>query len=319
MKKIYVLDAFHPAGVDWLTAQPDIEVIPFKSPRARHWHEDADGLMIRMHPLGADDFQRARHLKAVVKQGVGVNTIDLSAARANNIVVANTPGVNSEAVAEMAITLALSVARRVGQFDRMIRSGDEIERPKLLGVGLQGKTVGVIGMGNIGVRAAAKFQSAFGCTILAYDPYYKPVDGTDPWSAVEHERVHDLAAMWPRVDVLTLHVPLTDNTRNMVSAVELAALKPGSIVVNVSRGGIVDEQALYDSLAGGHLFGAGLDVWTETEPPAATHPLLSLPNVIATPHAGGGTIETQERSSMMVARELFKILVEGGAPFSRVA
>jgi D-3-phosphoglycerate dehydrogenase len=316
MKKIYVLDAFHPAGIEWLSGRA--EVIPFKDPRGANWHEDADGIMVRMRPVTEQDFQQARKLKAVVKQGVGVNTLDLDAARRHGIVVANTPGVNSETVAEMAFALALTVARRIGEFDRLIRAGREIERPKMLGIGLEGKTVGVIGMGNIGVRAAAKFRAAFGCTILAYDPYYTPRAGGDPWDAIPHERITDLPALWPRTDLLTVHVPLTGETRDIVDARALAALKRNAIVINVSRGGIVNEAALYDALASGHLFGAGLDVWDEREPPARDHPLLTLPNVVATPHAAGGTVETQERSSLLVAQELLKIL-DGGQPLSRVA
>ncbi|AUL20028.1 NAD(P)-dependent oxidoreductase [Bordetella holmesii] len=316
MKKIYVLDAFHPSGPQWLNGRA--EVIPFNDPRRAHWREDADGVMVRMTPLTEADFAKARRLKAVVKQGVGVNTIDLDAARRHGIVVANTPGVNSEAVAELALALALAVARRVGQFDRMIRAGEEIERPKLLGLGLQGKTVGVIGMGNIGVRAAAKFQAAFGCQVLAYDPFYKPRAQNDPWAFIDHERIDRLEALWPRLDLLTVHVPLTDATRHMVGARELAAMREGAIVVNVSRGGIVHEADLYDAIRSGHIFGAGLDVWQEREPPVSEHPLLSLPTVVATPHAGGGTAETQERSSLQVAQELFKVL-EGGQPESRVA
>jgi D-3-phosphoglycerate dehydrogenase len=315
MKKIYVLDAFHPAGIDWL--QGRAEVIPFQDPRGQRWHEDADGIMVRMRPVTAQDFQQARKLKAVVKQGVGINTLDLEAARAHGIVVANTPGVNSETVAEMAFALTLAVARRIGEFDRLIRAGAEIVRPKMLGIGLEGKTVGVIGMGNIGAQAAAKFHR-YGCRIVSYDPYYKARADNDPWADIPHQRIHDLAQLWPLLDVLTIHVPYTDETANLVGAKELAALKRNAIVTNVSRGGIVNEAALYDALASGHLFGAGLDVWEEREPPAPDHPLLKLPNVVATPHAAGGTVETQERSSLRVAQELLKIL-EGGQPASRVA
>jgi D-3-phosphoglycerate dehydrogenase len=237
--------------------------------------------------------------------------------RAHGIVVANTPGVNSETVAEMAFALTLAVARRLGEFDRLIRAGVAIERPKMLGIGLEGKTVGVIGMGNIGAQAATKFHR-YGCRIVAYDPYYKARADNDPWADIPHERIDDLARMWPRLDVLTIHVPYTDETANLVGAKELAALKRNAIVTNVSRGGIVNEAALYDALTSGHLFGAGLDVWEEREPPAPDHPLLKLPNVVATPHAAGGTVETQERSSLRVAQELLKIL-DGGQPASRVA
>lgn len=316
MKKIYVLDAFHPAGIEWLSDKA--EVIPYGDPRGANWHEDADGVMVRMYPLTAAEFAKTKKLKAVVKQGVGVNTIDLPAAKSHGVVVANTPGVNSEAVSELALALALAVARRVCQFDQLIRAGTEIERPKFLGLGLQGKTVGVIGMGNIGVRAASKFQAAFGCKILAYDPFYDPKPGKDAWASIEHERVTDLNEFWPRLDVVTVHVPLTDTTRNMVDAPQLAALRPNAIVINVSRGGIVNEAALYDAIKSGHLFGAGVDVWEEREPPAPGHPLLTLNTVVATPHAGGGTAETQQRSSLQVAQELFRVL-HGEEPQARVA
>lgn len=316
-KKIYVLDAFHPAGPEWLASRA--EVIPFNDPRSANWHADADGVMVRMRPMTAEDYKKAAKLRAIVKQGVGIDTIDLEAAKAHGIVVANTPGINAEAVSEMALALALGVSRRLGQFDRMIRAGEPIERPRFLGIALQEKTVGVIGMGNIGVRAAAKFHAAFGCKILAYDPFYQPASpARDPWAAIPHERVHDLAALWPRLDLVTLHVPLTDATAGMVGREALAAMPPGAIVVNVSRGGIVDEQALYESIRSGHTFGAGIDVWEEREPPDASHPLLSLPTVVATPHAAGGTRETQERASLQVAQELLKIL-QGEEPISRVA
>ena len=314
MKKVYVLDDFHPAGVDWLAQR--LQVVPFSDTVRQRWHADADGVMVRTCPLAASDFAQAAALKAVVKQGVGMNAIDLDAARAHGIVVANTRGLNSDAVAEMALTLGIAVARRVVQYDRMVRAGEKIERPKLLGMSLRGRTLGIIGMGNIGVRTALNYQAAFDCEVLAYDPFYTP-GAEDRWSGVRHERVRDLDDLWPRVDVLSVHVPLSDATRHLVGARELAALKRGAIVLNLARGGIVDESALFEALSSGHVFGAGIDVWDEREPPSPDHPLLSLPNVVALPHVGGGTAETQERISLQVAQELFKIL-EGGEPLSRV-
>jgi D-3-phosphoglycerate dehydrogenase len=316
MKKIYVLDAFDPAGVEWLSSRAD--VIPFKDPRGARWHEDADGIMVRSSKVTAQDFAAARKLKALVKQGVGIDNIDLDAARKQGVVVANTPGINREAVSELALGLALSVSRRVTQFDRMIRAGEQIERPQYLGVSLQDKTLGLIGMGNIGTRSAQRFHGAFNCRILAYDPYREKPAGKDPWDDIPHERVDSLADLWPRTDVLTLHVPLTDETYHMVGRDQLAAMKQGSVLVNTARGGVVDEAALYDALVSGHLFGAGLDVFEDVEPPPTSHPLLSLPNVIATPHAAAGSFEVQAQSSMAVAKELFNVL-NGGEPASRVA
>jgi D-3-phosphoglycerate dehydrogenase len=310
--KIYVLDAFHPSGIDFISKHA--EVVRWDDPRCRNWHDDADGVMVRSSLLGADDFAAAKKLKAVSKQGVGVNTLDLAAAKKHGIAVFNTPGVNSEAVAEMALGLTLDLGRRISEFDRMIRAGKKLNRADYLGMELWEKTVGIIGMGNIGTRVARKFHGAFNNKILAYDPY---VPATR-WADLPHERLASLDDMWPRVDVLTVHVPLTDETRRMVGPSGLARMKDTAIVINVSRGGIVDEQALYEALKAGRLAGAGLDVWEEIEPPSAAHPLLSLPNVVATPHAAGGTRDTQYRSSLLVAEQLLHVL-NGGEPASRVA
>ena len=310
--KIYILDAFHPAGVDFIGR--NAEVVRWDDPRSAQWHEDADGLMVRMKPLTATDFARAKRLKAVAKQGVGVNTIDLAAAKARGIVVCNAPGINSEAVAELALSLALSVARRVAELDRLIRAGQPVERPKFLGMELAGKTVGVIGMGNIGTRIAREFVRAFDCSIVAYDPYVP----ASAWSDIPHKRARTLNDLLPEADVLTIHVPLTDETRRMIGGRELARMKKSAILVNTARGGIVDEAALYEALKAGRLFGAGLDVWERAEPPPPDHPLLSLPNVVATPHAGGGTLETQAKSSLFAAEQLLAVL-NGAEPFNRVA
>lgn len=310
--KVYVLDVFHPAGVEFLSRHAD--VVSFGDARTAGWHADADAVMVRGKALTAEDFSRAKKLRVVAKQGVGVNTIDLAAAKAHGVTVCNNPGINSEAVAEMALAMGLILGRRVAELDRMIRAGVKFERTAFLGLETWEKTVGVIGMGNIGTRIARKYHGAFNARILAYDPYA----AENAWSDLPHQRVASLDEMLPRVDLLTVHVPLTDKTRHIIGRRELALMKETAIVVNVSRGGIVDEAALYDALKAGRLFGAGLDVWEETEPPPADHPLLSLPNVIATPHAAGGTRETQEKSSLRVAEQLWHVL-NGGEPFSRVA
>src|SRR5262245_19433956 len=311
--KIYVLDELYPGGVE--LAAKRAEVVRWDDPRVKGWHEDADGLMIRLTPLQAADFARAKRLKAVVKQGVGVDTIDLAAARDKGVVVCNTPGVNSDAVAELTLGLALAVARRVAECDRRIRFDDStIDRARFLGLELGGKTVGVIGMGNIGTRVARKFHAAFGTHILAYDPYVPRAI----WPDIPHERLDSLDQMWPRVDILTPHVPLTAETRHVIGRAAIAKLKPTAIVVNAARGGVVDEQALYDALKAGRIFGAGLDVF-EAEPPTNRDPLIGLPNVISTPHGGGGTLETQAKSSIAVATTLLACLDGNVPPKARVA
>jgi D-3-phosphoglycerate dehydrogenase / 2-oxoglutarate reductase len=309
--KIYILDQFVSIGVDF--AARHAEVVRWDDPRVKYWHEDADGLMVRSAPLTAEDFAKAKRLRVVAKQGVGVNTIDLTAAKARGVIVCNTPGVNSEAVAEMGLALALAVTRRVAEFDRRIRSGEVVKRTESLGIELWEKTVGVIGMGNIGTRIARKYHAAFNAKILAYDPYVPD----SHWPDIPHERASSLTALLPRVDVLTLHTPLTPETRHMIGRRELALMKETAVLVNTARGEIVDEEALYEALKSGRIFGAGFDVFKK-EPPTKDNPLVGLPNIVVTPHASGGTRETQEKSSLVTAQQLIHVL-GGGQPLNRVA
>jgi D-3-phosphoglycerate dehydrogenase len=310
--KVYVLDRMHPGGVEFLARHG--EVVRWDDARVGDWHADADGVVLRLSQIAAADFAKAKRLKAVVKHGVGVDNIDLAAARDRGVVVCNTPGVNSDAVAELTLGLALAVARRVAECDRRLRADGTIDRAQFLGVELGGKHVGVIGMGNIGTRVARKFHAAFGARILAYDPYVP----ADHWPDIPHERLASLDMMWPRADVITPHVPLTAETRGIVGEAGIARMKPTAIVVNCARGGVVDEQALYDALKAGKIFGAGLDVF-EAEPPTSRDPLVGLPNVVTTPHAGGGTLETQAKSSMAAAETLLAVLGGNIPAKSRVA
>ena len=309
--KIYVLDAFHLSGVE--LAEKQAEVIRWDDPRARNWHEDADGLMVRGKKITADDMARAKKLRVISKQGVGIDNIDLEAAKARGIAVCRTPGVNSEAVAEMALSLGLSVVRRVTEFDRMTRAGGKVQRANFLGYESWQKTVGIVGMGNIGTLVARKWRGAFDAKLIGYDPYVP----ANRWSELPHKRAASLEEMLPQVDILSLHLPLTPESRNLIDAARLALMKPSAIVVNTSRGGIVNEAALYQAISSGNLFGAGFDVF-EVEPPTSDHPLMSLPTFVGTPHAAAGTIETQARSSMLAASQLLEALA-GGQPLGQVA
>lgn len=303
--KIFILDAFHPAGVDY--AAKHFEVVRWDDPKVKLWAEEADGVMVRMTPIRAADLARAKKVKVICKQGVGFDSIDIQAAAKHGIPVLRTPGVNSEAVAEMAMALALSATRRVTELDGMLRAGAKIERPNILGVEMWRKTVGVIGLGNIGSRVARKWQGAFDARILFYDPYVKQAP---------YEKILKLEELLKASDLVSIHVPLTDETRNMIGAPQLALMKKTAVLVNTSRGGLVDEAALYDALRHGRLFAAGLDVW-DVEPPPKDSPLLSLPNVVGTPHAAGGTFDTQERSSLQVAMQVVDVL-QGKPPQNRI-
>jgi D-3-phosphoglycerate dehydrogenase len=309
--KIYVLDAFHLSGVE--LAEKQAEVIRWDDPRAKNWHEDADGLMVRGKKVAAEDMARAKKLRVISKQGVGLDNIDLEAAKAHGIAVCRTPGVNSEAVAEMALSLGLSVVRRVTEFDRMTRAAGKVQRANFLGYESWQKTVGIVGMGNIGTLVARKWRGAFDAKIIGYDPYVP----ANRWSELPHKRAASLEEMLPQVDILSLHLPLTPESRNLIDAERLSLMKPTAIVVNTSRGGIVNEAALYQAISSGKLFGAGFDVF-EVEPPTSDHPLMSLPTFVGTPHAAAGTIETQARSSMLAASQLLEALA-GGQPLGQVA
>jgi D-3-phosphoglycerate dehydrogenase len=309
--KIYVLDAFHLSGVE--LAEKQAEVIRWDDPRAKNWHEDADGLMVRGRKVAAEDMARAKKLRVISKQGVGLDNIDLEAAKAHGITVCRTPGVNSEAVAEMALSLGLSVVRRVTEFDRMTRTDGKVQRADFLGYESWQKTVGIVGMGNIGTLVARKWRGAFDAKIIGYDPYVP----ANRWSELPHKRSASLEEMLPQVDILSLHLPLTPESRDMINAARLALMKPTAIVVNTSRGGIVNEAALYQAISSGKLFGAGFDVF-EVEPPTSDHPLMSLPTFVGTPHAAAGTIETQARSSVLAASQLLEALA-GGQPLGQVA
>ncbi|HEY4252930.1 MAG TPA: hydroxyacid dehydrogenase [Roseomonas sp.] len=310
--KIFVLDVYHRAGLDLAAEEADL--VLWDDPAAANWREEADALMVRMTPLRAEDFAAAKRLKVVVKQGVGIETIDLDAARAHGIAVCNTPGVNSEAVAELALALGLTVTRRVAEMDRAVRGGGKAQRDLYLGLEASGRAVGIVGMGNIGTRVARKWRGAFDLRLIGYDPYVP----AGHWPDLPHERAPSLQALLPQVDILTIHCPLNAETRHLIGRAELALMKPTAVVVNAARGGIVDETALYEALRDGKLFGAGLDVF-EVEPPTLdSTPLLSLPNLVATPHAAGGTQETQARSSELVARQVLDVLA-GRPALSRVA
>lgn len=303
---VYVLDPYHPDAIFLLKSQSDIKLILPTSPEIKNWRQDATAVLLRSTTrLASADFSNAPHLKLVVKQGVGVDNIDLKSASSHGIAVHNTPALNSEAVAELALALPLALARRVGEFDRRIRRGEVVKRSEMLGVSLFRKTVGVVGMGNIGFEVAKKWRGACESKIVVYDPVAK----ADAWPDLPHERVKSLEELLRVSDVVTLHVPLLDSTRGMIGKKELEMMKEGAILVNCARGGIVDEKALVKALKEEIIWGAVLDA-VESEPPTleAYGELLSFDRVILTPHAGAGTADNQSRSGVAAVETLLAVL-----------
>lgn len=260
----------------------------------------ARGIVVRTNKISAADLARAPALEVVAKHGSGVDNIDLEAARARGIRVTNTPEANLNAVAELTLGLALGLARRILPNDRALRDGRPTTAAERQGIELTGRRLGIVGFGRIGRRVAELFQGAFGMAVTAFDPF-----ASAPPPAVT--LVPRLADLLPISDVLTVHTPLTVETRGLIGAAELAALPRGALVINAARGGVVDESALLQALASGHLGGAAADAF-EVEPPPADHPLLALPTFIGTPHIGAMTDDAMARMGREAVEGVLDVL-----------
>ena len=303
---VFVLDPYHEDAISLLQSAPGIDAVMPKDPRKASWHAEADGVIMRSDTrLTAEDFRAASRLKVVVKQGVGVDNIDLEAAKAAGVQVHNTPALNAESVAEMSLALAFSLSRRVTEIDRRIRNGESIIRSQTLGLSLFKKTVGIVGMGNIGRQAAKKWIGACDSTIIGYDP----VVPADIWQDIPHKRVQTLDELLQHSDVVTLHIPLLPSTKGIMGARELGLMKKNAILINAARGGLIDEGELLHVLKKKHLWGAVLDA-TDIEPPTLEvyRDLLELGNVIMTPHIGASTAENQSNSGMAVVKTMLAVL-----------
>ncbi len=272
---------------------------------------DYDGVIIRSsNRIGpsmiASAARAGGRLRVIGRAGVGVDNIDLGAARAHGVAVVNAPGANSAAVAEHTIALALAVSRRVAAAHASVRAG-RWERGAFQGALLRGKTLGVVGGGRIG-REVARLGEALGMRVMSAS-----ARGAADAPAAGH--AHALDDVLRAADVLTLHVPLAEETANLVDAAALGAMRPGACVINAARGGVVDERALLDALEAGALGGAALDVYANEGAPLdpVVLALARLPNVVCTPHIGAATAETAREVSREVAENVARV-VQGGVP-----
>jgi D-3-phosphoglycerate dehydrogenase len=265
----------------------------------------ADGAIVRSGTrITAELLENPGRLRALVRAGVGVDNIDVPAATRKGVVVMNTPSGNTLSTCEHTWALILSLVRQIPAADAVLRQGGW-DRSKFLGTQLAGKTLGVMGLGRIG-RAVAARARAFEMKVIGYDP----VLASDRMIALGLVPALNLETILKQADLLTLHVPYTEETKNLIGAAQIALMKKGARLINCARGGIVEESALVDALQSGHLAGAALDVFTQ-EPPPADHPLRALPNVVLSPHLGAATLEAQRSVALEAAELMVNFLTRG--------
>lgn len=301
--KILVSDAMSSQGLKALRSEKGLRVF-FKPGLSRERLQkelsDADGLIVRSQTKVTRELLRgARKLKVIGRAGEGVDNIDVSAATELGIIVMNTPGVNTVSAAEHTFSMLLSLSRNIPEASWTLKQG-RWERSRFMGVEVLGKTLGVLGFGKIG-QEVAKRALSFGMKVTAYDPYLQ-----EQTAGKLGVRPISFKALLSESDYITVHTPLSSETHHLLSRKEFALMKRGVRIINCARGGILDEQALFQAIKSGKVAGAALDVF-EKEPPVGS-PLLTLPQVVATPHLGASTEEAQEKVAVEIVKEVIDAL-----------
>ncbi|KAL4871700.1 hypothetical protein BDV12DRAFT_206003 [Aspergillus spectabilis] len=300
---IYLLEEFPPAAVEH--CQSLFHTILPTDPEVKNWRDNATAILVRELTISAHDISQAKNLKVIGKQGVGIDIIDQDACAKRNIPILNTPGANAQSVAELVLSLTMAVARELRSIVVKQATGEEVRKEHCSGTTLQGKTIGIIGMGNIGLAVGRIFRGAFNSRIYAYDPFAPK----DAWPDIEHTRVDNFEDMLPHVDVVTLHLPLTPKTRGFIASRHFQLMKKNAILINAARGGIVNEDDLIQALDDGTIYGAGLDCHDE-EPPTLQRyeKLWATGRVISTPHIGATTRETQFHTATTAMNRVYEYL-----------
>jgi D-3-phosphoglycerate dehydrogenase len=315
--KALLLDGIDPAGIAIIKQSNSIEpVVHDKIARDKLLDivEDVDAIIVRSGTaVDRELMQRAKRLRVIGRAGVGVDNVDVDAATERGVLVMNSPGGSTTTTAEHTIAMLFALARNIPQACKTLKN-HQWEKNKFKGIELAGKTLGVIGLGRIGSEVARKCQ-AMGMNVIAYDPYINPDAHLSSGL-----RLVDLQEIFQQSDFITVHVPLSEHTRDLINKNTIAGMKNGVRILNCARGGIVSEHDLYDALKNGKVAGAAFDVF-ETEPNTES-PLLELDNFIATPHLGASTVEAQRKVSEDICRQvcdyLLKNTVEGALNFPRL-
>jgi D-3-phosphoglycerate dehydrogenase len=307
MHHILITDDIGPAGLALLDAATDVHYDVVKLPAPEKLIKiigGYEGVITRSGtPMTADIFEAATRLRVAGRAGVGMDNVDIDAATLRGVLVMNTPEANTLAAVELTMTLLLAVCRHLPLANASIKHG-EWTRARFLGTQLSDKTLGIIGLGRIGSRVATRCQ-AFGTKVIAYDPYI----AEDVADRLHVHLVGDLDELLTQADIITVHTPLTEETKGMIGACEIGKMKDRVYLINCARGGIYDEQALYEALVSGKIAGAGLDVYS-CEPPRTEllTKLLALENVVATPHIGANTVEAQRDVAVQIVQQVIDAL-----------
>ena len=304
MYRALVTDTLAESGLDILRNASDVELDyrpGLKGPELLDAVRQSDALITRSGTAVTPELVSAgNRLRIIGRAGVGLDNVDVEACTARGILVINAPTANIMSATEHTMAMLLALCRNIPEAHASVKRG-EWTRSKFMGIELDGKTLGVIGLGRIGTRVTARARG-FGMRVIAYDPFI----ADSVFERVVATRV-TLDELLAQADVITVHTPLTDETRGLIGADEIAKMKDGVIVLNIARGGIYEEQALADALNRGKIAGAAVDVFVE-EPPGTEHPLLNAKNIVLSPHIGANTIEAQDRVAVQTAEMVVEAL-----------
>ena len=295
MKKVLLSKAIQPAAMDILAGSVEPVILPESSVEtAKRLVADVEGIILRTNiQVTREMMDAAPRLKIISRTGVGIDNIDVPAATEKGILVCHTPGLNANAVAEQTIALILGVAKQLRIMDKAVREGTWQIRNASLSMDVEGKCLGLVGVGQIGSLVAQKARLAFHVQVIAYDPNVKETEGVELCSSLEE--------VFRRADMVSIHVPYGKETHHLVDARLLRLMKPEAFLINTSRGAVVDENALGEALEKKAIAGAGLDVFEE-EPPSPDHPLLRFDNVVCSPHAAALSRECEQKVAMAAAQ-----------------
>lgn len=298
--RILVAEPIADKGLELLRAEAEVVVRKVTPAELLEIIDEFDAVITRSETkITAEVLQRGTNLKVVGRAGVGVDNIDVPVATERGIVVVNVPGGNTTSTAEHTMAMMLAMVRNIPQAMATLKGG-KWDKKTYVGVELYGKTLGVIGLGRIGSEVAIRAR-AFGMQVIAFDPYANPARA-DQIGA----RLVDMNTLLAEADIITIHAAKTAESAKLIRAKEISMMKPGVRIVNCARGGMVDEDALYDALLEGRVAGAALDVWSVE--PITEHKLFGLPNVVFTPHLAASTVEAQELNGVLIAQQVLRVL-----------